>query len=148
MAKHDLHNPTGSDVIAQKLREEHKQKKAEPAKKRQSLISFEVTSEPAQRHPPQRASKSVHAAHEQHPERTKKSVRTAATAAAGPRWKRIAVIAIIILLVVVLFTNNYRKNTYIEDLKSANEEFAQAYEGQQGKIAELEERLGETGTGS
>ena len=149
MAKHDLHNPTGSDVITQKLREERKQKKVGPTKKRQSLISFEVTSEPTRKHAPQKASKSVRTSQEPRPEKmgTGKGVKTAASA---PRWKRIAVIAIIVLvlLLVFYFWNNYQKNVYIEDLKSANEEFAQANEEQQSKIDELEQRLGGDDMGS
>ncbi len=145
MAKPDPSNPSGSDVIAQKAREGQKLMKERGTKKGQGLISFEVTTEPIRHQSLQKPSKKTHEPQDQ---RAPKTRRVATTAGAAPRWKRIAVWTVIIILLLFVFMNNYRKNVYIEELKSANEEFAKAYEKQQVQIAELEARLGGGPSGS
>lgn len=127
----DPRNPTGSDIIAERLHKERKGKK-EPKKKRHQIISFEVTAHKPHPKPHVQKARANHAPTQA---KTKQKTHTV------PTWRRVAVWIFIILLIMWYFTNNYMKNVTIEDLQSENEELTQTYDEQAQKITELEAQV-------
>lgn len=131
MAK-DPKNPTGSDIVAERLRKEREGKKA-PKKKRQRLISFEVIPHTPKHHSHQRAkAQTAPAKQALTPAKEKPKMHTI------PTWRRVAVWIFIILFIMWYFTNNYIKNVKIEELQSADSGLTPTYEEQTQKIIELE----------